>query len=202
MRSFDEGSAPPRHDQVLVDGRKPPWGIVGNLPHQMKPRLGHTNLMFCFASTAGQFSGKVNVNLWVWLWCHEIASFPDLRVRDESRAIYYACACVSQHGYPYPYPSVDQCRSDPHLGTGTGIAISINTCTHAVSHVTGLVPRRTRKSGNETMFTNIIRPPGSLPQAVPLVKQNIKLVWPYWCSICHILRIIFFSSDSRNYLLG
>ncbi len=28
------------------------------------------------------------------------------------------------------------------------------------------------------MFTNIIRPPGSLPQAVPLVKQNIMLVWP------------------------
>ena len=29
-------------------------------------------------------------------------------------------------------------------------------------------------------FTNIIRPPGSLPPAVPLVKQNIKLVWPNW----------------------
>jgi len=28
-------------------------------------------------------------------------------------------------------------------------------------------------------FTNLIRPPGSLPPAVPLVKQNIKLVWPY-----------------------
>ena len=27
-------------------------------------------------------------------------------------------------------------------------------------------------------FTNIIRPPGSLPPAVPLVKQNMKLVWP------------------------
>ncbi len=98
--------------------------------------------------------------------------------------------------YPYLYP----------LGTGTHwvrlpgmcmVAMSRNTCTRAISRVTGLVPRRTRKSGNEiitwhqrpypqigtwlrNMFTNIIRPPGSLPQAVPLVKQNIKLVWPYY----------------------
>ena len=29
------------------------------------------------------------------------------------------------------------------------------------------------------IFTNIIRPPGSLPLVAPLVKQKIQLVWPY-----------------------
>ena len=38
-------------------------------------------------------------------------------------------------------------------------------------------------------ITNIIWPPGSLPPAVPLVKQKIKFVWPYIVSMKQLGRV-------------
>ncbi len=115
----------------------------------------------------------------MWLWCHEIASFPDLRVRDESRntALGHVFLNMATRTRTQVWISAEVLLI--HTWVRVRVSISLNTGTHAVSRVTGLVPRRTRNSGNETTFTNIIRPPGSLPQAVPLVNQNIKLVWPY-----------------------
>ncbi len=138
--------------------------------------------MFCFASTAGQFSGKVIYKckfVGVALVSRD-SLVPRLtgtnRVRRDT-ALVHVFLNMATRTRTQVWISAEVLLI--HTWKRVRVAISINTCAYAVSRVTSLVPRRTRKSGNEIMFTNIIRPPGSLPQAVPLVKQNIKLVWPY-----------------------
>ncbi len=143
-------------------------------------------MKFCFASTAGQFSGKVIYKckfVGVALVSRD-SLVPRLtgtkRVTRDTALVHVFLDMATR---TQVWISAEVLLI--HTWERVRVAISINTRTHAVSRVTGLVPRRTRKSGNETMFTNIIRPPGSLPQAVPLVKQNIKLVWPYSRLLLH-----------------